>query len=566
MENHQALSESKSNDSSVSSTTSESDSSESRHSISNAEASLYYLGLPSRPRLVYRTGTTPWTEPRGPEAYGELKELRPVFGHKLNTIWNDLGPKVCDILDSVGVLWTSIDVVRFIKVGKGEVVGPVVVWIGVAPKTLFGKDAHTAAHRCLDLLKEFGITDVEVEYRESIYTQSAGPNLLEVVDDEHPTVDVCGPLTPALGLSIAAQATPQVQGTGGLYLVEGSDSKTVLLLTARHVLFPNDNYTKDTCSGHNVLLLGTGAFDNLVESIKEKITIHRTAARIYNLRIEKEADIEKRKEIQRLLHQTNNTTEVLEKFLGCVTNEWTEPSQRILGHIVCSPPITLSAGTEGFTEDYAIVELDSTKIEKVFRGNVIDLGMKIPSGKFEMKMSPRPDATFEFPEDRLLKLHDVIKEDELHKPDTCHTNGDPCLPLIKSGISTGVTIGCGNGINSLVRKYYNDSETVTHHGTSKEWAILPYDSKSGVFSAPGDSGSIIADRHGRIGGLITGGCRGQIDSLDITYATPFYWLLQRIRDNGFPSAHLNPVMGHNIDQNDTGTVEVVTSGKTYLAN
>jgi len=52
-------------------------------------------------------------------------------------------------------------------------------------------------------------------------------------------------------------------------------------------------------------------------------------------------------------------------YAGCTCN---------FNNIVHSPPITFGAGTEGFTEDYAIVELDSSKIEKAFRGNVIDLG------------------------------------------------------------------------------------------------------------------------------------------------------------------------------------------------
>jgi len=38
-------------------------------------------------------------------------------------------------------------------------------------------------------------------------------------------------------------------------------------------------------------------------------------------------------------------------------------------------PITFGAGTEGFTEDYAIVKLDSSKIKMAFRGSMIDLGM-----------------------------------------------------------------------------------------------------------------------------------------------------------------------------------------------
>ncbi|KAF8572664.1 hypothetical protein K439DRAFT_117879 [Ramaria rubella] len=161
------------------------------YSVSKAEAMFYYSGLPSSPRLVYRSGATPWKMPTGPEAYRVLKELRPVFRHKLNTVWQDLGPKVRDFLDSARVRWTSIDVVCLKKV-RERAVGPVILWIGVLPQTLFGEDAHTAASGCLHLLKEFGITDVEVEFRESIYTRLAGPNLLKTVSDFHPSGNEVG--------------------------------------------------------------------------------------------------------------------------------------------------------------------------------------------------------------------------------------------------------------------------------------------------------------------------------------------------------------------------------------
>jgi hypothetical protein len=78
-----------------------------------------------------------------------------------------------------------------------------------------------------------------------------------------------------------------------------------------------------------------------------------------------------------------------------------------------------------------------------------------------------------------------------------------------------------------MREYFSDGT----NQTSIEWAILPYDHKSGVFSAAGDSGSIIADTYGRIGGLLTGGA-GNAEPTDITYATPFFWLLQRSRPTG----------------------------------
>jgi hypothetical protein len=74
-----------------------------------------------------------------------------------------------------------------------------------------------------------------------------------------------------------------------------------------------------------------------------------------------------------------------------------------------------------------------------------------------------------------------------------------------------------------------------------EWAILPYNHKSREFSAPGDLGSIIADGHGWIGGLLTEGA-GKTEDLDIMYVMPFFWLLLHIKDNGFPNAHLYPVL------------------------
>lgn len=87
---------------------------------------FYYSGLYSSPRLVYRTSTTPWEMPTGLEAYRRLKELRPVFHHKINDAWEKLGPNVLQLLGNGELLWTSIDIVRF-KVVGAELVGPVVL-------------------------------------------------------------------------------------------------------------------------------------------------------------------------------------------------------------------------------------------------------------------------------------------------------------------------------------------------------------------------------------------------------------------------------------------------------
>jgi len=40
--------------------------------------------------------------------------------------------------------------------------------------------------------------------------------------------------------------------------------------------------------------------------------------------------------------------------------------------------------------------------------------------------------------------------------------------------------------------------------------------------------------------MLTGGS-GKTKSPDMTYATPWWWLLERIRANGFPNTHLSVV-------------------------
>ena len=137
-----------------------------------------YYGLPSNPISIYHTGV-PWPEPTGPEAYRVRKEARPICTHPIATVWRKLGRQVCEYFDSVDLRWTSIDPVRFAKVG-GEA-GPLFLWVGVMPRTLSRKDAEVAAVRCKQILAESQITGVEIAFRESVFTRSVGPQLLNHV-------------------------------------------------------------------------------------------------------------------------------------------------------------------------------------------------------------------------------------------------------------------------------------------------------------------------------------------------------------------------------------------------
>lgn len=93
--------------------------------VSDEEAQVYYAGLPSKPVLVARTGTTPYGAPTGPEAYPKLKELKIVGGHEIKELWeDDLAFKVHAILSENKVEWTSTDVVRigYIEESSGNLI------------------------------------------------------------------------------------------------------------------------------------------------------------------------------------------------------------------------------------------------------------------------------------------------------------------------------------------------------------------------------------------------------------------------------------------------------------
>jgi hypothetical protein len=89
------------------------------------------------------------------------------------------------------------------------------------------------------------------------------------------------------------------------------------------------------------------------------------------------------------------------------------------------------------------------------------------------------------------------------------------LLVVKNGLTTGIIVGCANGLESITRNFveYGIQEI------SIEIAVLPYDHRRGKFPNRGDSGSIVLGRDGRIVGILTGGA-GPPDETDISYLTP----------------------------------------------
>ena len=577
-------------------------------SLSN-EAEFYYYGLPSRPRLVGRSSTHEWVAPCGPGVFPRHKQLQPVGMHPINDIWEgDLSYKVVERLNSKQLSWTSIDVVRIGFVD--ESFSPVILWIGVEPDTLSYKQGMAVAHSCHEILVKSGITNVDVEMRESCVILLAGPKLLAPTFYPEATAEVRNPLTTTLGLPIACQKTPYKEGTGGIFLAEGGNSRRIFLLTTRHVvleIYGKDNKTffhkpsTSSMQSQDIMLLGDRAFQKFLDSIEseidgKKINIDYLKRVIRWMIDHDEACNKERKYCEEKSYELaakQKSLSTLESFKILKDSDWNRPEMRILGNVVYSPPYAYGSGKDKYTQDFALIEIDQSKINSTnFMGNVIDLGNKIPLVEFVEKMYPNiPNADlFEswYPLDGLLRVKDIIPESEIRGLTSFNEN-ENCLMVIKHGNTSGLTIGRACGLRSIVHNYMErgiiekhitegsiveegiveegiaeegiaeegiaekgiaegiaeegiaEEEGIMEEGiaeASMEWAILQYDKKSGPFSEVGDSGSSVVDGRGRLGGIITSGA-GSAHGIDVTYASSINSLMADIKGK-FPEAHLNP--------------------------
>jgi len=143
---------------------------------------------------------------------------------------------------------------------------------------------------------------------------------------------------------------------------------------------------------------------------------------------------------------------------------------------------------------------------------------------------------YRYPRNGLLQAYGVVQDNEIRNPKNLEANGDKCLFVVKNGTTTGTTIGRANGLESFTR--YLPEYKIEH--TSIEIAVMPYSKKRGRFSDPGDSGSIVLARDGRIVGILTGG-RGPTDETDITYLTPYWWIEKQLKDK-IPGCYLYDVV------------------------
>ncbi|TFY76251.1 hypothetical protein EWM64_g7761 [Hericium alpestre] len=231
-------------------------------------------GLPSNPISIYYT-RDPWPKPTEPEAQLVPKETRPICKHPIAAVWRELGQRVYELFDSLEVKWTSIDPVRFAKVG-GEA-GPLFLWVSCPGLSSPRTQRLPSASRS---------------------SPSAGPQLLNYAPYVDVTADVRSLFTPTLGLRIAPKDCPHFEVQEGACTLG------------------------DAVKGEN---------DTIAE-----------ARETYKDKLAK--------------------AEKTIKFHDDTTKHWSAVSQRVLGLIVHSPPISVSIGPKLLTEDWALIELHSEKI------------------------------------------------------------------------------------------------------------------------------------------------------------------------------------------------------------
>ncbi|KAJ6260579.1 hypothetical protein Dda_4805 [Drechslerella dactyloides] len=547
--------------------------------ISQWEAQYYYRGVPSHPRLVYRTDTVPLPRPAGLAGWPFIveREVFPVHGHAINKIWDEIGPKIWQALDDHEVRWTSLDLVKFKITGNNcdtpiNKISPVIIWVGVAPATLSADKARSASETCLQLLEMAGITDVEMEYRESRYIRTGGARLR--APDRGETRDrrssFSAPLSVTLGLSIAARDNHYVEGTGGLYIAEGGDGKNVYLLTARHVVIstdlPNDTFEADrSVRPCEAMLLGPETYKKLKSDTQRMIQIYKMM--ISNLQEQVEQERAERKaageetgvgHLEKRQQEDQGQLQWYEELYEELRTDWQADQHndrvRKIGHIDYSPPIAYGDEPGTYTTDYALIALDQEKFRDNFSGNLLDLG---DTQLFDIltMMMPHLDSPVAFDLQHLfdgyLQLSGIMSEEEIKNPPPRKQEGDDISYhiVMKNGKTTGLTFGRAGASCSFCRQYLVNGTTQT----SKEWPIYAYEKKvhnRNSFSEGGDSGSVVVDGRGRVAGLLTAGCgwSGYIysdyraDYFDISYATPFFWIFDHIRKNRLPNANLNPTM------------------------
>ncbi|PWW72996.1 hypothetical protein C7212DRAFT_354227 [Tuber magnatum] len=482
-----------------------------------------FHGTPSGAPCIYKTGPAWPKRQGGPHAQPYIREMRPVHGHPITTVWRGFLKDVQAYLDAeLGAAKKAADYV------KGTI------------------------------LSQAGFPAIDVAVREWVTTLSGrGPKLPSLDPLVDSVAEFRHPFTSTLGLSIASAKAPYYEGTVALYLRCGNDNDDIIAITAAHVAHPPPLHRKTGISAPNgtryreeIIALGSKAYNDAITDIMSRIgTLHEIndslqskIRRLGEVTPEGEGDAEAVAEsllkTERQVEDTKSNINHLDHIHSEVTKLTSTPQQRSVGFVLYASPVGPADGPNGCTLDWAAIQLSRDAFDWAkFKGNKVYIGGNIKEEEYGNLMFPnhKDRASYRYPPDGLLQVLDVVLKSEIQQPNQRNAHGDNAMPVIKNGLTTGTTVGWVNGLESLVR-YYPDYDL---EFTAFETTILSYGGR-GAFSDQGDSGALILDRGGRIVAMLTGG-GGSTDESDVTFGTAWYELESHIR-KALPGCFLYPVV------------------------
>ncbi|KAH9047158.1 hypothetical protein EDB84DRAFT_1264204 [Lactarius hengduanensis] len=570
---------------------SSSDDSVSPYEVPRIEANLHYAGVGPKgrgPKLIYRTSDDRFEEPRGPEAYKRLMRIVDVpdsheFGQ--NGTWDRVRDRVVELLDQKSIRVSSVDFVRFtwlnkmadqeieeeeddddddakgeedvtyddippiqpVEYGERHYTNPT-IWIGVLPETLTGAVAHESSKDIRAFLDSLQVQNVDIAYRESVYKilSGHGPALFPPVEDyDDPLKDVIDNVSVPLSLPIAGRRTT-MQGTLGPYFRVGDK---LYAITVRHNVFlPNEDNElykyHESAPKKEVLVMGALAFKKYLVSIQALIGTHVDSVeplekKIKTLRTRVQDGINvqesqiKLDKYKAVLAQTRTNIDNLKEFFVDIKKRWSKSKDRVIGFVRWAPPIGAGVAPHRYTRDLCVIELHKEKFKHMI-GNVLSLGPELSASKLKALMYERIDvpSEFKYPDDGLLPLRGMLTADQVNNPNTLNLQGDRIRHVLKRGFTTNTTVGTLTRFMSFVRKYF-----ITGNVESLAVPIFSHEHDSGTFSKRGDSGSLIVSPLGEFVALLTGGTNKGTGGSDITFATPFVWVWDLVKEE-FPGANL----------------------------
>ncbi|KAF9068769.1 hypothetical protein BDP27DRAFT_1392603 [Rhodocollybia butyracea] len=457
---------------------------------------------------IFKTGPS-WPIAVGPESQKIVRAARPIYSHPIAQIWLETAWAIVARLDELQVNWNTVNPLAYANAGEAALICDFVITIGVQPRSLAYAAAVAAANAINEILQATGFPEIQVAFIESLYRRyGSGPQLMNF----NPLFDSVGipalrkPFTPTLGLAIAPLKSPHLEGTGGLFFCLNTEEgdKRVAVLTCAHVahpppLFENKNYTRknDTQPREDIILLGTGSYDNAVMAIMN--TWEATLVRLPQPTDDEPKGItSKRKELMDLITAATNKIEDANQLHAEVTKHFTTTASRVIGFVLHCAKIEV--GEHRFMYDWSFIQMDEDKIEwKEFQRNKLFVGGNKTNVDWVNYMFPQAHdrRDFHMPEDMLLQLKDYVPEEEFRNPQNLDIHNVRTLLAVKNGRSTGTTYGRVNGLESITRHY-------SEHGVAQialEYIVCGYDTvtaKNDKFSNVGDSSSFVAGRDGRV--------------------------------------------------------------------